>query len=311
MQGAWAKQVQMHNALNALAARHEQLLKTEDRRDAMAWGYVRVSKEEQKQSHLSLDAQEKTCRAFHADTLPYLPWAGLVADEAVSASKFCFAQRPGAKRLIESLREGDHIIIPVFDRGFRSLPDFASTWPLLHHIGVEIHILDSPYDFTTPDGQFALNIRAVFAQFESGLLGKRMKTVLREIRSRGCVYKMPSWGYKIQGRRKGHKRYVPDWYVRAVGAGLYWMYHTNGLSYEVIGRVALRARHDQRLKQYKRFYEKAWRFQKVRSYANSWQMICHLESLPLDAVFPEREYFQNVLKEYIILEQRKRASAWE
>ncbi len=67
-----------------------------------AYGYIRVSREEQVESGLSLEAQEQTARGFWEPNLKAkgLEWGGLWVDEAVSAFSRALLRRPSGNARI-------------------------------------------------------------------------------------------------------------------------------------------------------------------------------------------------------------------
>ena len=186
-----------------------------------AYGYIRVSGEEQAETGLSLEAQEQTARGFWQRTLKEtdVEWGTLWADEAVSAFKKPFLRRPSGKKFVTVAEPGDHIIVTRFDRCFRSMLDFVNTFKLLETRGIILHVLDAPGDPNTANGRAMLQMLCVFAEWESRVKGERVKAAQAILRQQGKhTGGMPPWGYKVEGRRRdrdngipGDRRLVPDW----------------------------------------------------------------------------------------------------
>ena len=185
---------------------------------SQAYGYIRVSHAEQAESGLSLEAQRQECRRYWERLLKpkAIAWADLIADEAVSAFKKPLAKRKGGQQLLANLRRGDHAIMMRFDRAFRSMRDFVDTHAALETMGVTLHLLDAPWDYSTANGRAMLQLMAVFAEWSSRITSERIKAaqaILRQQkRPRGG--RRP-FGFRVLGQ-KGHRHLVPDLEERAI-----------------------------------------------------------------------------------------------
>ncbi len=183
-----------------------------------AYGYIRVSHAEQAESGLSLEAQRQECERYWDRLLKpkAVAWADLIADEAVSAFKKPLAKRKGGQQLLANLRRGDHAIMMRFDRAFRSMRDFVDTHAALETMGVTLHLLDAPWDYSTANGRAMLQLMAVFAEWSSRITSERIKAaqaILRQQRRpRGG---RRQFGFRVVGP-KGHRHLVPDLEERAI-----------------------------------------------------------------------------------------------
>jgi len=190
------------------------------------YGYIRVSKEEQAESGLSLEAQEQTARGFWERSLKPkgLEWGGFWADEAVSAFSRPLLRRPNGQKFVTVARPGDHIVVTRFDRCFRSMLDFVNTFRLLDTTGIVLHILDAPGDPDTANGRAMLQMLCIFAEWESRVKSERVKAALAILRQQGKhTGGKPPWGYKVVGRKRdrdkgtpGDRRLTADWEERAL-----------------------------------------------------------------------------------------------
>ena len=188
------------------------------------YGYIRVSKEEQAESGLSLEAQEQAARGFWERNLKGkgLEWAGFWADEAVSAFSRPLLRRPNGQKFVTVAGPGDHIVVTRFDRCFRSMLDFVNTFRLLDTQGIVLHILDAPGDPNTANGRAMLQMLCIFAEWESRVKSERVKAALAILRQQGKhTGGKPPWGYKVVGRKRdrekgipGDRRLQPDWEER-------------------------------------------------------------------------------------------------
>ena len=209
-----------------------------------AYGYIRVSHEEQKESGLSLEAQEQQCRRFWERQLRPIgvTWANFMADEAVSAFKRALFRRPQGQLLLVNLHRGDHLIITRFDRVFRSMEDFVTAYKLLQTRGVMIHILDAPGDPNTANGRAMLQLLCVFAEWSSRITSERNQAVVAILRQQGRpVSGTPPWGFQIVGPQ-GARRLEPDWEARAMMQRIVRMHDVEGQEWTAI---AQRIRADQ------------------------------------------------------------------
>ncbi|WP_116614049.1 recombinase family protein [Paraburkholderia unamae] len=96
-------------------------------------------------------------------------------------------QRPKFKVLIEhKLEKGDTLIVTKIDRLGRNLLDVKQTIDALMSRGVKIHVLQmGGMDITSPAGALMLNMLAMFAEFERGLLIERTKSGLERAKAQG------------------------------------------------------------------------------------------------------------------------------
>jgi DNA invertase Pin-like site-specific DNA recombinase len=183
-----------------------------------AFAYIRVSHPEQVESGLSLEAQEQDCQRYWDRLLKPkgVTWVKLIADEAVSAFKRPLAKRKGGGELLNSVRRGDHVIMTRFDRAFRSMRDFVDTYAVVESMGVMLHLLDAPWDYSTANGRAMLQLMAVFAEWSSRITSARIKAAQAILRQqRRPMGGKRQFGHRVAGQ-KGHRRLVPDWEERAL-----------------------------------------------------------------------------------------------
>src|SRR5687768_11803905 len=90
-----------------------------------AYGYIRVSSEEQADSGLGLEAQRQRIRSYCE--LKDLRLGGIFEDPGESGGK-PLCSRPSGNRLLAEVRRSRPIVIVArFDRLFRSVADAAQT----------------------------------------------------------------------------------------------------------------------------------------------------------------------------------------
>ncbi|MEP1577202.1 recombinase family protein [Roseibium album] len=129
--------------------------------------YLRISTQEQRPDR-QIDGLRGLCDELHIETL-----------SAVSA------KRPIFEHVLDSLMEGDALVVWDLDRAFRSTIDAITTAEELRNRNIGFQIVSLNIDTDTPHGEFAYTIMAAAAQFERRLLSKRTKEGLAAARSRG------------------------------------------------------------------------------------------------------------------------------
>ena len=133
----------------------------------MLIGYARVSTQDQ-QLQLQLDDLQKT-------------GCDRVYQEKVSSTK----DRPQLARLLESIREGDTVVVWKLDRLGRSLKELIGLINAFQAKGVGFRSLNDAIDTTTAQGRLVFNIFASLAEFERDLIGERTRAGLSAARARG------------------------------------------------------------------------------------------------------------------------------
>src|SRR5215831_15705689 len=131
-----------------------------------AFGYVRVSSEEQAESGLGLEAQRQRVRAYCE--MKSLDLAAVYEDPGVSGGK-PLGSRPAGKRLLaEARRSHPVVIVARLDRLFRSVADAAQTIADFDRLGIEIVAIAENFDMTNAYGRAMAQMCSVFAELEAG-----------------------------------------------------------------------------------------------------------------------------------------------
>ena len=194
-----------------------------------AWGYVRVSTDDQLRStlgvrgyidrivtycHLKGFDLGKPCRV-NVDGVTFDSYERIVI-ESESASKTKFLHRKGVKAILEAREAGDILVVAKVDRAFRNMRDAFRTTDKLREMKVPLHFIDlmgADVDFQEGSlvGDILLFAFSLSAQMEATMNSERLKAANRESRlSRGfgCVH-TPPIGFKFVG--EGEKRRIkPD-----------------------------------------------------------------------------------------------------
>lgn len=133
-------------------------------------GYARVSTRDQNLD-LQLDALKKAgCDKIYEDTI-----SGTTS------------RRPGLDQALDTLRDGDTLVVWKLDRLGRSVKDLLEFAGGLNNRGVGFVSLTDAIDTTTVSGRFFFNVMASLAQMERELMVERTQAGLRAAREQGRV----------------------------------------------------------------------------------------------------------------------------
>ena len=134
----------------------------------MQIGYARVSSDDQNLD-LQYDAlKEAGCKK--------------IFDDRASGAK---APRPGLDRLLETVREGDSVIVWRLDRLGRSMTELLKLVDQLESSGVELSSLKEKIDTSSSGGRLVFHIFAALAEFERSLIRERTSAGLNAAKARG------------------------------------------------------------------------------------------------------------------------------
>lgn len=123
----------------------------------MRYGYARVSSLGQ-----DLTDQLARLKAEGCD---------VIYSEKVTGMK---ADRPEFQRLLDTLQDGDTLVVTKLDRFARSAEDGIHTIKALLKRGVRVHILNMGVVEDTPMGRLMVTMLSGFAEFERDMIVERM-----------------------------------------------------------------------------------------------------------------------------------------
>lgn len=135
----------------------------------MIIGYARVSTTDQ-----NTDGQEDQLTAAGAERV--------YVDRGVSGKN---ANRPQWDELRRHMRAGDVVVAVKLDRIGRSTSNLLDVANELRAAGVDLRILGTPIDTTTPTGTLLFTMLSAVAQFERDLIRERTLDGLAAARARG------------------------------------------------------------------------------------------------------------------------------
>ncbi len=163
-----------------------------DETPARAFGYVRVSTEDQAEHGSSVAAQEAqiraTCAARGWDLVEVFVDAGVSGGKALST-------RPAGRRLLAGLEKGDVVIATKLDRLFRSAVDALTRGAAWRDGGIDLSV--KGIDTTTPHGRAMFGIMAVLGELERELTAERTREVSQFRKAQGLVRGQVPMGAKV------------------------------------------------------------------------------------------------------------------
>lgn len=116
------------------------------------------------------------------------------------------SKRPQLEMMLNTLREGDTLVIDSFSRLSRSTKDLLDMVERLTAMGVNIVSLKEQLDTTTATGKMMLTMLSALSQFERDLISERTKDGLKAARSRGRMGGRPKAGSE-KAKQAAYKLY--------------------------------------------------------------------------------------------------------
>lgn len=134
----------------------------------MQIGYVRVSTNDQ-----NTDLQRNALNCAGCE---------LIFEDKISGTK---AERPGLKKLLRTLSEGDTLVVWKLDRLGRSMRHLVVLVEELRERGINFRSLTDSIDTSTPMGRFFFHIMGALAEMERELIVERTRAGLAAARAKG------------------------------------------------------------------------------------------------------------------------------
>lgn len=100
-------------------------------------------------------------------------------------------ERPGMKRLLDYVEEGDTVVVWRIDRLGRSLIDVLNTVNLLREQGVKVRSLSDGIDPETTSGRLMLGMLATLAEYERELIVERVNAGIAAAKQSGTRFGRP------------------------------------------------------------------------------------------------------------------------
>jgi DNA invertase Pin-like site-specific DNA recombinase len=164
----------------------------------MIYGYARVSTKGQARNGNSLEEQEKLLKQHGAEII--------FVERGISGAK---ESRPEFTKMLETLKEGDTLMVTKFDRFARSLTWASDLISELIDKGITVNVLNFGVLSSDPTSKLMRNILLSFAEYERDMIYERTHEGIEAKRESD-----PEWK---QGRPK--KVEIPKEYIEAVASG--------------------------------------------------------------------------------------------
>ncbi|CTV44548.1 Resolvase domain-containing protein [Escherichia coli] len=136
----------------------------------MLIGYVRVSTNDQ-----STELQRNALECAGCE---------LIFEDKISGTK---SDRPGLKKLLRTLSEGDTLVVWKLDRLGRSMRHLVILVEELRERGVNFRSLTDAIDTSTPMGRFFFHVMGALAEMERELIVERTRAGLEAARAKGRI----------------------------------------------------------------------------------------------------------------------------
>lgn len=122
----------------------------------MKYGYGRVST-----LYQDLEAQLQALKKEGCDKIYTDKFTGTKTD------------RPEFSKLLQTLKEGDTLVVTKLDRFARTTEDGIKIVKSLFERGIKVHVLNMGLIEDTPTGRLILNVMLAFAEFERDMIVER------------------------------------------------------------------------------------------------------------------------------------------
>lgn len=136
----------------------------------MLIGYIRVSTNDQ-----NTDLQRNALQGANCE---------LIFEDRISGKK---TDRPGLKKALRCLQEGDTLIVWKLDRLGRSMRHLVMLTAELHERGINFRSLTDSIDTSTPMGRFFFHVMGALAEMERELIVERTRAGLEAAREKGRI----------------------------------------------------------------------------------------------------------------------------
>jgi DNA invertase Pin-like site-specific DNA recombinase len=147
--------------------------------DRAAIIYCRVSTNEQADSGLGLEAQQRRCEGY----CQAQGWTvgGIFIDAGLSASTL---NRPELEKAIAALTPGAALVVLKLDRLTRTVADLAPLNEQIEAAGAEWATVQEKFDTSTATGRLMLRMMLELSQWEREVIGERTSAALQQNRAR-------------------------------------------------------------------------------------------------------------------------------
>lgn len=177
------------------------------------YGYGRMSTSKQVESP---ESQRRMIEVKAATLADVADWRYTRCDEATSAYKTRWNERPEFRKLMDELQPGDHLIVWRLDRLERSMWGMIRCVEWLNRRGVVLHVLQyggAALDLDTAMGKITLSLWAGFAELFSEQLSQTIREQIQSAKDRGLPWgNTPALGKKRKRRTDGRRGILEEFW---------------------------------------------------------------------------------------------------
>lgn len=164
-----------------------------------AWGYARVSTEQQKEQGISLVDQKAKIEGW--GMYKGIKILDVLSDEGISGTKM--KNRKNFMKLMDLLKKGQILVTFSLSRLSRSTKDALQLYDDLEKKGVHLVCLKEDFDTSTAGGRLFFRIMAAVNEFESEIASERTKESMSRLAPLGRSVGRPCYGWEKAGKEKG------------------------------------------------------------------------------------------------------------
>lgn len=203
--------------------------------------YERCSSNAQYISGLGMQVQSESNLRYAKSLAERRP--GLVvcetpfSDEAVSSFSVNFRDRPAGKKVIETLRAGDHLVVYRLDRAWRSTSDAINMVEDFMKRGITVHMVKEGVEVNGPQGEQWVAMMSSFAKLESLIKSRRKLEINEQCKLSGRPWNWAPRGYKIV-EKDSIKRMVCDRNTMAIWCIPYVLHVERGYTATEAAQIA-------------------------------------------------------------------------
>ncbi len=209
---------------------------SEPRASKRALAYVRVSTGSQEEDGNSLAQQTRRIQSYAEYRGLTIRSRDIIHERGVSGGIPLF-DRPAGGLFLKRIETGRyrHVISTKVDRMFRNVADAITTIDDLNSMGIAIHFLDfdgQALDTGTATGRAMLQVVAVFAEMERGLISERTRDGMAYLKRNLLRFTRSLYGWNVRDDGK----LVPNWNEQDRIDYMFWQMEENDISATAVAR---------------------------------------------------------------------------
>lgn len=144
---------------------------------------------------LSIGAQRERMKAYCAYAFPEGAVEVIFVQE-ISSRITPFQERPQGKMVIETMEEGDHLVVTKMDRAWGNVLSFLECHKMLSDKKCHLHLVHEKIDTTSATGKMFATLLVMLAEFEWHQHSERRKSIAKHLKNTGRPYGPAPIGYR-------------------------------------------------------------------------------------------------------------------